>query len=101
MYVSFCGEVCVIFGRTRDASDDVCEDADVVHSVRIVLLCAMHELKPERTSTMLVNEMREDVPTSPSTSRTARPVLTREEVSEVLMMRPWLLRCTQFVRTCR
>jgi hypothetical protein len=28
----------------REARDDVCEDAEVVHSLRIVVLCAMQEL---------------------------------------------------------
>lgn len=31
----------------RDASDDVWEEADVVHSVKMVVLCAMHELCTE------------------------------------------------------
>ena len=44
MYVSFCGESWVILGRIREASDEVCDDADVVHSDRIVEWCAMHEL---------------------------------------------------------
>jgi hypothetical protein len=29
----------------REARDDVCEDAEVVHSERMVVLCAMHELE--------------------------------------------------------
>lgn len=29
-------------GRTSDASEDVAEEAEVVCSVRIVVLCAMH-----------------------------------------------------------
>lgn len=29
----------------REASEDVCEEAEVVHSVRIVVLWAMQELK--------------------------------------------------------
>ena len=44
VYVSFCGVSWVIFGRIREASDDVCEEADVVHSERMVELCAMQEL---------------------------------------------------------
>jgi hypothetical protein len=31
-------------GRTRDARDDVCDEEDVVHSLRIVLPWAMQEL---------------------------------------------------------
>ena len=30
-----------------DASDEVCDDAEVVHSERIVVLCAMQELEGE------------------------------------------------------
>lgn len=36
---------CSIFGRIRDASDEVCEAADVVHSVKMVVLCAIQELQ--------------------------------------------------------
>lgn len=45
VYVSFCGESWVIFGRISEARDDVCDDADVVHSERMVELWAMQELK--------------------------------------------------------
>lgn len=31
----------MIFGRTRDASEEVADEADVVCSVRIMVLCAM------------------------------------------------------------
>lgn len=31
-------------GRIREASDEVFELADVVHSARMVVLCAMHAL---------------------------------------------------------
>ena len=44
MYVNFCGVSCVIFGRINEARDDVCDDAEVVHSERIVELWAMQEL---------------------------------------------------------
>ena len=43
-YVSFCDVEWSILGRMTEARDDVCEDADVVHSVKMVLLWAMHEL---------------------------------------------------------
>lgn len=36
---------CFIFGRMSEARDEVWEEAEVVHSVRMVLLCAMHELR--------------------------------------------------------
>jgi hypothetical protein len=29
----------------REAREEVCEDAEVVHSLRIVVLCAMQELR--------------------------------------------------------
>lgn len=45
VYVSFCGVSCVILGRMREAREDVCEEAEVVHSDKMVLLCAMHELR--------------------------------------------------------
>lgn len=48
VYVSFCGVSWVILGRISDASDDVCDEAEVVHSERMVLLCAMHELRGRR-----------------------------------------------------
>lgn len=38
----------VILGRISEASEDVCEDAEVVHSERMVVLCAMHELDGEK-----------------------------------------------------
>jgi len=41
VYVSFCDVVCVIFGRTSDASEDVADEAEVVCSARIVVLCAI------------------------------------------------------------
>jgi hypothetical protein len=45
VYVSFCGDACEILGRMSDGSDDVCDDADAVCSVRMVVLCAMQELR--------------------------------------------------------
>jgi hypothetical protein len=36
--------VCSILGRISDAREEVCDDADVVHSARIVVLCAIQEL---------------------------------------------------------
>jgi hypothetical protein len=44
VYVSFCGVEWSILGRISDASDDVWLEAEVVHSVSIVVLCAMHAL---------------------------------------------------------
>lgn len=44
VYVSFCGVSWLILGRMREARDEVCEAAEVVHSVRMVVLWAMHEL---------------------------------------------------------
>jgi hypothetical protein len=44
VYVSFWADAWSILGRMTDASDDVCDEADVVHSARMVVLCAMHEL---------------------------------------------------------
>lgn len=44
MYVNFCGDVWEILGRMSEARDEVLEEADAVCSVRMVLLCAMHEL---------------------------------------------------------
>lgn len=37
VYVSFWGESCLILGRIMEASDDVWELAEVVHSLRIVV----------------------------------------------------------------
>lgn len=37
--------LCSILGRTRDAREEVPEVAEVVCSVRMVVLWAMHELK--------------------------------------------------------
>lgn len=37
--------MCSILGRMREARDEVWEEADVVHSERIVVLCAIQELK--------------------------------------------------------
>lgn len=42
--MSFWGREWSILGRIREASDEVCEEAEVVHSARIVLLWAMHAL---------------------------------------------------------
>ena len=42
--MSFCGEEWLIFGRISDARDDVCEDAEVVCSVRMVVWYAIQEL---------------------------------------------------------
>ena len=44
MYVSFWGDEWSILGRMREASDEVCDEAEVVHSLRMVVLCAMQEL---------------------------------------------------------
>jgi len=44
VYVSFCGDEWSILGRMSEARDEVCDEAEVVHSLRIVVLCAMHEL---------------------------------------------------------
>lgn len=44
VYVSFCGDEWSILGRISDASDDVCDDAEVVHSARIVVWYAMQAL---------------------------------------------------------
>lgn len=44
MYVSFCGVLCSIFGRTSEARDEVWEEADVEHSLRMVEVCATQEL---------------------------------------------------------
>lgn len=43
--MSFCGVECWILGRMREARDEVCEEAEVVHSVRIVVWWAMHALR--------------------------------------------------------
>lgn len=40
----FCGLACVILGRTTEASEDVCDEAEAMCSVRMVLLWAMHAL---------------------------------------------------------
>lgn len=40
--------VCSILGRMREARDDVCDDAEVVHSARMVVLWAMQELSQYR-----------------------------------------------------
>src|SRR5690242_10714778 len=45
VYVSFCGEAWSILGRMREAREEVCEEAEVVHSARIVVLCAMQALR--------------------------------------------------------
>ena len=34
----------MIFGRTREAREEVWEDAELVCSLRMVVLCAMHAL---------------------------------------------------------
>lgn len=44
MYVNFWGSSWDILGRIRDAREDVCDEAEVVHSDRMVVWCAMHEL---------------------------------------------------------
>ena len=44
VYVSFWGDEWSIFGRMSDARDEVLEAADVVCSVKIVVLCAIHAL---------------------------------------------------------
>jgi hypothetical protein len=46
IYVNFAAESWLILGRTSEARDEVCEDADVVCSVRIVVLCAIQALEP-------------------------------------------------------
>jgi hypothetical protein len=66
--------VWVIFGRTREAREEVCEDAEEVCSVRMVVLWAMQELV--MVSVALVGR---------------RMVLTREGELEVLMRTPWSL----------
>lgn len=38
VYVSFWGDSCSILGRMSEASDELCDEADVVHSERIVVL---------------------------------------------------------------
>lgn len=43
--MSFCGVECWILGRMREARDEVCDEAEVVHSVRIVVWWAMHALR--------------------------------------------------------
>jgi hypothetical protein len=50
VYVSFCGDACEILGRISAGSDDVCDDADAVCSLRMVVLCAMQELGGKRVS---------------------------------------------------
>lgn len=35
----------MILGRMSEAREDVCDEAEVVHSDKMVLLCAMQELK--------------------------------------------------------
>lgn len=42
--------MCSIFGRMREARDEVCDEAEVVHSARMVVLCAMQELQEEQIS---------------------------------------------------
>ena len=37
-------------GRIREASEEVCEEAEVVHSARMVLLWAMHALEVVSTT---------------------------------------------------
>lgn len=43
--MSFWAVPWVILGRTREARDDVWEDAEAVCSLRMVLLCAMQALE--------------------------------------------------------
>lgn len=43
--MSFCALSCLILGRMMEGSDEVAEEAEVVCSVRMVVLCAMHALE--------------------------------------------------------
>jgi hypothetical protein len=43
--VSFWGVECPILGRTSEAREDVCEDAEEVCSLRMVVWCAIQELE--------------------------------------------------------
>jgi hypothetical protein len=80
---------CTILGRITEASDEVCDDAEVVHSERMVVLCAIHELRKE---TMLVTAY------SYERTRRIRLWLTKEResglkrtpFSRCLMMSPLL-----------
>lgn len=45
--------LCSILGSMRDAREDVCDDAEVVHSLRMVVLCAIQELEGDGVSISL------------------------------------------------
>jgi hypothetical protein len=47
--VSFCGVECSILGRMREAREEVWDEAEVVHSERMVVLWAMQELRGNQT----------------------------------------------------
>ena len=51
--MSFCGVEWPILGRTSDAREEVCDEAEEVCSLSMVVWCAIHELETGKQESLI------------------------------------------------